>query len=267
MSKFRDYLAANERRYSYRVKTIVELDDEAMDKIERAIVKYLPLDIGRVEKTIFQRNPLDFPGVENAEVFYVDITTGLPASSYILQQDLRYVLNIPEKFIVVRAPNEPTEVETQRINAVADIEVEASQKGLRPEALLNVSLEYPEGRTVDSKNFYGTEYNHNFLAYLKQLEDERELEVQAANAYKPFEWLRNDLSPEQDEADYNAGIEGAPKTPAKRGWRPQSVNAEDTPVPTGNLDDNEKVYKKVYKTKDGKTQVVSKTGVAVKKGK
>jgi hypothetical protein len=262
MTNIRDYLANNERRYHYRIKTVVPLDDDAMDRIERAIVKYIPLDIGRVEKTIFQRNPLDFPGVENAEVYYVDVTTGLPASSYILQQDIRYALNIPEKFIVVRAPNEPTEVETQRINALADLEVEAKAKGLDPAALLNTSLEYPEAAMVDATDYYGDKYNTRFLQVLKDLEDARDMEIAAANAPKPFDWLKNDLEPTQDETDFNLNISGAPKA-AKKGYRPAS---DASPNEVGNLDDNKKVYRKAY-TKNGKVTVLSKTGVAVSKEK
>ena len=74
MSKFREFLATNEKQYYYRIKTVVPLDDAAMDRIERTIVKYLPLDVGRPEKTIFQRHPLDFPGVDNAEVRNIQFT-------------------------------------------------------------------------------------------------------------------------------------------------------------------------------------------------
>lgn len=262
MTKLREYLANNERKYHYRIKTVVPLDDAAMDKIERAIVKYLPLDIGRVEKTIFQRNPLDFPGVENAEVYFVDITTGLPASSYILQQDLRYALNIPEKFIVVRAPNEPTEVETQRINALADMESEADAKGLKPAALIDTGKEYPEAADVDAEDYYGDKYNSRLLDYLKEIEEERDMAVQAANAPKPFDWLANELEPKQDETDFNTHIKDAPR-PAKGKRGHPSTQVADP----GNLDDNERVYKKAY-TKNGGVTVLTKTGVAVqKKGK
>jgi hypothetical protein len=259
MSKFRDYLASNERKYHYRIKTVQPLDDSAMDKIERAIVKYLPLDIGRVEKTIFQRNPLDFPGVENAEIYYVDITTGLPASSYVLQQDIRFALNIPEKFIVVRAPNEPTEVETQRINAEADMAAEADSKGLKVDALLNTSLDYPEARDVDATDYYGDKYNIRFLQALKEIEDARDMEIKAANAPKPFDWLESDMSPKQDMSDFNALIKDAP-APAHKGVKAAPSETTDS----GNLDDNERVYKKAY-TANGKTTILTQTGVAVKK--
>lgn len=261
MSMLRKYLEETERKYHYRIKTVVPLDDAAMDRIESAVLaKYVPLSVGNVEKTIFQRHPLDFPGIDNAEVYWVDVTLGMSASSYILQQDIRAALGIPEKFIVVRGENEPTEVETQRINAVADMEKEAAEKGLKPAALLD-HPDYPEADDVKATDYYGDEYNSRLTDYLKKLQDERDLEVRAANAPKPFDWLERE--PKQDEADYNADIKGAPAAASVR-----KKSAKTPPIDTakhGNLDNNDSEHKRVFADKKGDRKVLSKTGTAVKK--
>lgn len=262
MSMLREYLAQTERKYHYRVKTVVALDDETMDRIEGVIAKYLPLDISVVEKSIFQRHPMDFPGIENREVYWVDITLGLPASAYILQQDIRAALSIPEKFIVVRMDNEPTEVETQRINAVADMEIEATKDGYERDALLNQGKEYPEAVEVEATDLYGDVYNGRLLDYLKKLEDERQTAIAAANAPKPFDYLKNELSPEQDTSDFNAGVKGAP---AASSTHKHGMPVGQTTAAAGNLDGNEQTYKRLYRTKGGEKKVLSKTGIAVKK--
>lgn len=260
--ELRKYLAETERHYNYRIKTVVPIDDSVLDRIDRCIAKYLPVSVGRVQKTMFQRNPLDFAGVENAEVYYIDIQTSLPASPYVLQQDIRMSLGIPEKFIIVRGENDPSEVETQRINAVADMDAEAKAKGLTPAALLN-NPEYPEGAEVDPTEFYGDDYNTSLKAYLKKIADERKMiEIETVNA--PFKWLLGDeQEPIQDKSDYNENIPGAPgiAKSGKNSKGPQDKSDQ------GNMENNTTEYKRVFTDKNGKTTVLKKTGVAVKKDK
>lgn len=259
MSLLRQYLS--DTKYHYRIKTVVELDDDAISSIERALAKYVPVDIGTVEKTIFQRNPMDFPGIENREVFIVDVTLQYPASSYVLQNELRYALNIPEKFIVVRGENDPIENENQRLNAEADMAEEAEKGGLERDALLNHG-DYPEADEVDGEAYYGDKYNTRLTDYLHAIAQERDLEVVAANAPKPFEWLERE--PKQDESDYNANITGAPSAASTR----KKAKGKDAPAPdtsnVGNVNNNTKTHKRVYKSAAG-SKTLSKTGVAVKK--
>lgn len=256
----REYLAASERRYSYRIKTVVPMDDEIVDRIERYLAKYLPVSIGKVVKTMFQRNPLDFPGIDHAEVFYLDITTALPASSYVLQQDIRLALGIPEKYIIVRAENEPTEIETQRINAITDIDQEATEKGLEPSALLN-NPDYPEAEDVDSNQLYGDKYNAGLRDYLAKIAAEREaIVIKTKNA--PFAWLEipeNELSPVQDKTNFNSDV--------KPSVEPVTVKKPDPRSKGGNgeMDNNTTSYKKIFQTKDGKPTVIAKTASVVSK--
>ena len=256
--KLREYLAAGERTYNYRIKTVVPMDDKMLDRIEYCLIKYQPTEIGEVHKTIFQRNPLDFPGVSNREVYFIDVSTSLPASSYILQQDIRMALGIPEKFIVVRAENEPTEVETEAMNAVADMEADAAKKGLKHASLMD-NPDYPEAKDVDAEEFYGDAYNSKLTDYLAQIAAEREaIIVKTKNA--PFSWLEatdNELDPKQDETDFNAGVKVKSAANAKSKKHSKSAS--------GNLNDNSATYKRLYKDGDGKTEVLSKTGVAVSK--
>lgn len=157
------YLSKIEQTYSYRFKTLVPLEDYRMTQFEDAIRKYRPRKVQPVIKTPLQAQPLDFSGHQNKEVYIVDFDTELPASAYILQQDIRQHFNVPEEFIIVRASNEPTEVESLRINAFAEMDEEAKKKGMYPASLLQQDS-YPEASDIKSDRYYGNRYNNRLNA-------------------------------------------------------------------------------------------------------
>jgi len=160
---FRNYIQEQEKVYSLRLKFATPIDDEDVNWIERVLQKYVLLDITTPTKTIRQRHPLDFSGVQNAEVWIVDIKCGLPVSSYILKRELQLALNISENFIVVRGENDPLEIETQRLNALDDIDDEATDRKLSPASRLSTNSEYDKDERGDLKEpVYGNEYNSNF---------------------------------------------------------------------------------------------------------
>lgn len=207
------YIAESERRYHFRIKTVVPVGDKEMERVELALAKYQPLEVGRVKKTLLQSHPLDFHDIENAEVFIIDVVLALPASSYVLQQDIRHSLNIPEKYVVVRGDNEPIEVENERLAALADIEAEAKRRGLKPASLI-ADETYSEYEVRDGSSYYGDAYNSAFRDHLKKIAAERE-ERRVDPPNPLFRWLDlpKDGEPSQDKTDFNAGIKTA--APAK----------------------------------------------------
>lgn len=252
----RKYIAETERTYHYRIKTVVPLDDKALDKIERAILKYQPLDMSAPKKTIFQSQPLDFPTIMNAEVYIVDVNLGLPASSYVLQQELRLALDVPEKFVVVRGEGDPTEVETQRIDAEHNMDLDAQKKGLKPSSLLD-NEKYEEIDGPKGEDLYGTTYNSRFLNYLAKVEKDR-----ASKVVDPKTPLFTWMAPHEKAEDYNANVKDAPKLGDAGGDSEIKVNVN----PKGNLNDDGRTYGRSYRTKDGKLEVLRVKPDALRKG-
>lgn len=206
---FRDYIKENHREYHVRVKTISPLEDDSMEIMERVLQKYVPIDIDGPTKTIIQKHPLDFTDIRNAEVYIVDITTELPVSAYVLQQELKLALDIPEKYIVVRSTNDPLEVETQRMASNDEINMQAMEKGLEPEARLSTKSAYDTDELQELEEpAYGDEYNKNFLEILKKVSSER--------IHFPTKLVSNELDQggsvedapeEQDQSDFNENID------------------------------------------------------------
>lgn len=240
MSMLRKYFDEAERRYNYRIKAIIELDEHAIDIIERAILKYNPFDMSQVSKTILHRNPLDFPNVSAAEVFSVDIGLGLPVSPSVLSAELATALGIHGTEIVVRGENDPTEIETQRLNAAEDMATEA--KGDDAESLLDTALEHPEASSPDGDTLYGDRYNGRLIKTLQQIAQERKVVTKKTHDYD---------DPKMD-------------IPADGGPLPDLGDVDHAETSKhGNLDDNTKTYARVYRN----GRVVKKDGVAVKRGK
>jgi hypothetical protein len=217
--QLKEYLAQTQKEYPLRLKTIVPLDDAAMDRIEMAVAKYLPLVIGRPQKTILQRQPMEFPEIRNAEVHILDMTFGLPAAPHLVRDDIRTALNAPDSYVFVRGQNEPGELEIARLNALADIDIEAAEKGLIPAAILGDD-DYNDAAEHAHDTMFGNAYNAAFLSYLRTVQKERDEKVaKVVNA--PFAWLdlpdRADTDVTQSDANFNAHIPDAPRVAPQDG--------------------------------------------------
>ncbi len=254
------YIAESEKQYHLRIKTVVPLDHELMDRIERAISKYQPIDISQPKKTIVQKHPMDFPNVETAEVWIIDVTLALPAQTSVMREDVRKALGCNETYVVVRYRNEAIELETLRQNALGDIEEEAERRGLKPAALLSNNPDYIEADEVNGNDLFGTAYNGALLHYLSKVEDERrEARVATEPGSTLFRWIdtpdREDQQPVQDTRDFNADISGAPKIKPKTA--PRGVKIPDTKS-LGNLDGQKHVVRRVFLDKNGKKVILSR---------
>ena len=157
------YIHDSERTYHYRVKTVCELSDDAMDRLERVLMKHCPVDIKRPRKTMLQKNPLDFMTIDAAEVYIVDVELGVPASSMALHHELCRAMGINGDMIVVRGYNDPQEIESEAINAKKEMDEEASSKGMEQSGLL---LDPNYENAEDPQELAGDGYTKKFLSYL-----------------------------------------------------------------------------------------------------
>lgn len=203
VKSFRDYVQEREREYNLRIKTVVPVGDDELKYMERVLDKYVLIDITKPVKTILQKHPLDFGDLTNVEVWIIDVVTALPASAYVLQQELKLALNIPEKYIVVRNANDPKEVETQRMAARDEIDMEAMEQGLSPAPRLSTNSAYDEDEQgILEEPVYGNEYNTRFLEVLAQVSADREIHI--ADADTPELDEGGTILDDQDVAPPNA---------------------------------------------------------------
>ncbi len=255
---FKKYLAESEKVYNYRIKTASPLTTELVAQIAAYLTKFRLISISKPTRSMLQKNPLDFSDLQNVEVYMLDVATSLPCSSYIMQQDIRNIMNIPEKYVVVRCENEPIEIEGTRLAQERELEALADKKDMERAPLLSTDPVYPDAeQTADGQNYYGNDYNNRLLAYLKTIQAEHQpAKVDAINPL--FSWM-NMPKEEKPAEDFNRDIK-MPKT------KKQDADAKEQ-APTGNFDNAGDVVKHTYLTKAGKTTTVkSSTPNTIRKG-
>jgi hypothetical protein len=270
IKSFKHYVSNADREYHYRIKTVVELNDERLDRIERLLMKHDLREIGRPKKTMMQRHPLDFQKLDAAEVWILDVITGLPVSAYILQQEIRTVLELPEDQIVVRTDNDPMEVEAERQNALHDIDAEAKKAGLSRSSLLNTSGYYKSENNDDAASFVGNEHNSQLLDYLARVAATRKPEQIKPDTPELFNFIDHKKPENADENDFNTHIEGAPKSvPWWERLEGDAFDAYAGIADPGNFDDDQKIYTGIFKDDKGNRKEVSATtgSIRAKKGK
>jgi hypothetical protein len=74
MKSLKHYLAENEKSYEFRIRTVVEMSSEQLDKLEQHLLKYNVESVGAPKKTIMQKAPYGFAEWGPAEVYIFDIT-------------------------------------------------------------------------------------------------------------------------------------------------------------------------------------------------
>lgn len=159
MRSFKEYLTESVKKYDFKIKVASDVSTECETRLKGLLERYSVANFKKTGKTPIQDLPLDFPKVKNTEVSIYEVTLNYPTTSQELQQYISSGLQMHESYIVVRNPNEPSE-EYQK----------PAEK--RTGALLNDS-EYKEAPNADSKDYYGQEYNTNFLKSLNAEAAER----------------------------------------------------------------------------------------------
>lgn len=269
MKNFKKYLVESQREYHYRIKTVVDLDSDRLEKIERLLRKYDLIEMSKPEVVDVNKLPLDFKDLEGKAIWIVDAIIGMPVSSYILGQEIKASLNVAERFVIVRSDNERVEVETNKIEALKDIDKEIKAKGLKSSSRLSTESHYDADEIENLPGqAYGDEYNKKLLKYLRHVEDTRK--SQNKEPHSPlFSWLEMDKvkaqEPQQDLHDFNEYFDG-PKPEAKGDKQPPI--SDEYIATDGNFDLDVKTYsKKVVDPETGKIEYIKAKAKPIRKSK
>ena len=249
------YLSESEVNYTYRIKLVPDMSNEKLNVIENVLSKYRLLNISKPYKMDIRDFQSDFKDMKTIQhVFVVDIELGLPVSAYILQQELRAVLNIPEREIIVRSERDRMEIENQVNLVKKDICKTAKDKGLKPAALMTTEIGYKEFKPAyDDKMedcLYGNEYNKKLLDYLGQIAHDRTKEPK--KSITPlFSWLNSPIGTQDDS--FNKDYDTPKSEPVWKRNNTAPTRPTDKVTRYGQMDDIPIVVAGKYQDDKGKT--------------
>ena len=255
MKSFKEYLAESTRESHYMIKLAMEPTDAQIDVIETWLKRHDLIDISKPTK--LSNDKIDFSDVPNKQVWQIAVITGVPISSYMIMQQLRNALNIPEEYIVVRSSSEPVEIYAQDGEFDAEVNAMIADKSLHHASLLSTDRFYNTGEEPLLRDLYGNDYNKKMLDYLGKVADDRKTDRYEAPA-PLFSWI--DMDKVKDNLvvtdDFNKDYD-TPK-PVYKG------KGKDTaPVNTnylgrnGNFDDAVATNVRILKDNKGKRETVS----------
>jgi hypothetical protein len=161
MKSFKEYITESQKVYSFKVKVAGDLPENFLEDFKKSIEKY---DIVTFEKmtTPIQENPMDFPELANKEVTIFDLVVNYPVTSPELGNFIRE-MGIDEECFRVRGSSEPSEYDHLLINDDA-------------KAVLSDPY-YTNSEKIKHKDYFGDDFNKNFLKDLAKTAKERMKEL------------------------------------------------------------------------------------------
>ena len=166
MSLYREYLNESTKEYRYRIKTVVPIETNEMNKIENVLKKYDLKDVSTARRTPIQEHPLEFVNISNREVYILDANLGMPASTQQLHSELYDALEVTADYIVVRSESDPILLQTEDANSEEDYETK-----------LSTDSEYLDSEQIKDAPDYGDEYNQNLLSRVARAKVKVESEI------------------------------------------------------------------------------------------
>ena len=164
MKTFKEYLAENKKVYSFKVKVAGELPEGFSDKLKSALECHSVATFENIGTTPIQKFPLDFPSKTNCEVTVFEMVLEYPITAPEISVKVK-ALGIDDDCFRVRGSNEPTEQEQALLDA------EPTGKALLDDP------NYKDAAKVKHKDYFGADFNKNFLKDLEKAAKARKKEL------------------------------------------------------------------------------------------
>ena len=150
MKSLKQYLAESEKTYEFRLRSLNEISDEHMDRIENHMKKYNMESMGAPKKTIMHK-PRGFADVGAQEVYIYDFATKLPATPHSLHEEIASICGCSMGSMIVHNMNEAEEL--------WEIEEESDEEATSVLA----DADYSEAEKINPEDHYGDKYNEKMV--------------------------------------------------------------------------------------------------------
>lgn len=150
MKSLKHYLAESEKTYEFRLRSLHEISDEHMDRIEAHMAKYNMESMGSPNKTIMHK-PRGFADVGAQEVYMYDFTTKLPATPHTLHEEIASICGCNLGSMIVNNMNEAEE-----LWEVAEDSDEEAKSVL-------ADADYNEAEKINPEDHFGDKFNEKLV--------------------------------------------------------------------------------------------------------
>jgi hypothetical protein len=163
MKSLKEYLLESKKIYSFKIKVAGDVPEKFVENLKNLLDKK---DVVTLEQmtTPVQEYPMDFPELVNKEIHIFDLVTEYPVTA---PEIVAYVkeIGIPENCFKVRGSGEPSEIDQ------LSLDDELSGTSLLSDPT------YSETTNVKHKDYFGADFNKNFLKELSKISNERKKEL------------------------------------------------------------------------------------------
>lgn len=150
MKSLKQYLAESEKTYEFRLRSLNEISDEHMDRIENHMKKYNMESMGAPKKTIMHK-PRGFADVGAQEVYIYDFATKLPATPHALHEEIASICGCSMGSMIVHNMKEAEEL--------WEVEEESDEEATSVLA----DADYSEAEKINPEDHYGDKYNEKMI--------------------------------------------------------------------------------------------------------
>lgn len=161
MKTLKEYLAESKKAYSFKIKVAGELPENFQEDLKQSLEKHSVISFEK-QTTPIQESPLDFPELSNKEVTIFDFAVEYPITSPEIINIVKE-MGLAEECFRVRGSGEPSEYDQL----------------LTPDGS-NVLLSdpyYKESDNAKHRDYFGDDFNKDFLKELAKASKERKKEL------------------------------------------------------------------------------------------
>jgi hypothetical protein len=162
MKTLREYLSENKKVYSFKVKVAGDLPESFQENLKKSLEKYQIVTLEKMTTPV-QESPMDFPELANKEVTIFDLVVEYPITAPEISNVVKD-MGMSEECFRVRGSSEPTEYDQLLV------------KDEDKTALLSDPY-YKESTNAQHKDYFGADFNKNFLKELAKAAKERTKEL------------------------------------------------------------------------------------------
>ena len=155
MKTFKEYLTESKKSYPFRLKVAGDLPENFVNGLKDCIGSVNPAIIEK-SKTPIQASPLDFPELHNMEVHVFEVVCEYPITAPEIAEHVKNF--VPESNFRIRNGGDAVEVEHNTFD---------------PEPSGESVLEEPYNDKIKHKDYFGADFNKNFLKDLSKAAKQR----------------------------------------------------------------------------------------------